>query len=206
MASVGELLKNEREKKRLTLKQVEKEIRVREKFLLSIENNDWSPFSSKIYITGIIKNYSRFLGLDTPKMIAFFRRDYTLLEEVQFKKKISSQYLTSHTKKAVVVGVVGIFLIFILYFAYQLTQFLTPPKITIMEPLTTHFHSEERITLHGRTEKEASIMVLGERVYPNKDGFFEYTYPLHPGKNEIVIEVVGANSKKTVVKKEYFKD
>lgn len=206
MATVGQILRTEREKKRLTLKQVEKEMRVREKFLQAIENNDWSPFSSKIYITGIINNYSRFLGLDITKMAAFFRRDYSRKEEMQFQKKISAQYLTSHTKKVVVAGLVGIFFVFSLYFTYQLIQFFTPPRVTILSPQLQRFHTEERITIRGKTEKEASITIFGERVYPNKEGIFEYTYPLHPGSNKITIEVVGANAKKTILTKEYFKD
>ncbi|MEN9328492.1 MAG: hypothetical protein RI947_1300, partial [Candidatus Parcubacteria bacterium] len=38
-------------------------------------------------------------------------------------------------------------------------------------------------------------------VYQNKDGTFEYSYPLKRGKNNVVIEVIGANGKKTVITK-----
>jgi len=57
----------------------------------------------------------------------------------------------------------------------------------------------------GKTEKEALIMVRGERVYPNLEGEFEFQYPLKPGNNEVKIEVTGANGKKTTVIKSYIK-
>ncbi|MBI4009457.1 helix-turn-helix domain-containing protein, partial [Candidatus Roizmanbacteria bacterium] len=64
MLSVGEILKKHREKLGIKLSEVEKQIRIREKFLRAIEENDWNIFTSKIYISGIIKNYSQYLGLD----------------------------------------------------------------------------------------------------------------------------------------------
>src|SRR5450830_1105793 len=99
MLSVGTILKKEREKKGLLLIDIEKQIKVREKYLKAVEEENWSYFSSKIYITGILKNYSRVLNLDHKKILAFFRRDYERKEEVKFKKKITSTYLTSETKK-----------------------------------------------------------------------------------------------------------
>ena len=60
MLSVGTIFSRERQRRGFSLKQVEKQTRIREKFLEAIEKNDWSLFSSKIYITGLIKNYSKF--------------------------------------------------------------------------------------------------------------------------------------------------
>ena len=81
MLSVGEILKKQRKKKGLTLLEVEKKIKVRLKFLKAIEDNNWS-FSSKVYISGIIKNYAQFLDLDKDKVLAFFRRDYEKNDEM----------------------------------------------------------------------------------------------------------------------------
>ena len=100
MLTVGDILRKAREKQNIKLSDVEKQTRVRTKFLESIENNDWNFFSSKIYITGIIKNYSDYLGLDSKKVLAFFRRDYEKQEEVKFKTRVSLRYLTD--RKSVV--------------------------------------------------------------------------------------------------------
>ena len=94
MTTVGEILQKERIDKGIALLDIEKQIKVREKYLRAIEENNWDFFSSKIYITGILKNYSRLLGLDEKKVLAFFRRDYEKKDEVKFKRKVSQQYLT----------------------------------------------------------------------------------------------------------------
>lgn len=206
MISVGEILKKERENKNIQLINVEKAIKVRTKFLKAIEENNWDFFSSKIYITGIIKNYSDFLGLDAPKMTAFFRRDYERKEEVRFKTKVASKYLTPQTKKIAMIGLIVLFLTFFVYFGYQLKTYLSPPTVVIISPKETQFTREDRIKIKGRTEKDAMVTIFGERVYQNKEGVFTYDFPLKEGKNELLIEVIGANGKKTVITKTYIKN
>lgn len=205
MLSVGEVLKKSREKKGLTLGQIEKELRIREKFLKAIEESNWNLFTSKIYIEGIIKNYSNILDLDGKKMTAFFRREYEVNEEVKFKRRVSSKYLTPQTKKMAIYGLVIVFLFFAIYFGYQVKIYLSPPKLTFIAPQTETFKRLDKIRIIGKTDKEATITIFGERVYQNKDGEFQYDFPLKLGKNELVVELVGANGRKTIIKKEFIR-
>ena len=206
MLSVGEILQKERIKKGYPLLLVEKQIKVREKFLRAIEENNWNFFSSKIYITGVIKNYAIFLGLDYRKILAFFRREYGRKEDMRFKKKVSSSYLISDTKKIATAILVIVSFFFITYFGYQMVVYLTPPKVSIIEPTQTHFKRIDKIKIVGKTEKEAAVTIFGERVYQNKDGIFEYEFPLKKKNNQLTIEVIGANGKKTVLVREYIKE
>lgn len=205
MLSVGEILKREREKKGISLNQIEKEIKTRAKFLEAIENNNWDYFTSKIYIEGVIKNYSKFLGLDWEKCLAFFRREYAKKEEILFKEKISSKYLTPETKKITFFTLLVVFLAFFGYFGYQLKLYLSPPKVIIVSPKQDIFKREQKIKIIGKTEKEAIINIFGDRIYQDKEGIFEYEFPLKIGKNTLLIEVTGANGKKTVIEKDFFK-
>jgi hypothetical protein len=79
--------------------------------------------------------------------------------------------------------------------------YFSPPKIEILSPQQSVFKREERIKLVGKTEKEAIVKVNGERVYQNKDAVFEIVIPLINPKNEVIIEVTGANGRKTIIKK-----
>jgi len=73
--------------------------------------------------------------------------------------------------------------------------------LTILSPKTTSFFREDRIKIIGKTEKDAMVVIAGERVYQNKDGIFEYNFPLHDGKNKLSIELTGANGKKAKAEK-----
>ncbi len=204
MLTVGEILHSERQKKGLKLADIEKKIRVREKFLRELEKDNWELFSSKVYIEGVIKNYAKVLGLNQEKVLAFFRREYARKEELGFRSKLSSKYLTPETKKYLYLLVAGVFLLFVVYFGFQLKQFLAAPKVEILSPKTQAFKREEQIEIVGKTQKEAVVTIFNTRVYQNNEGIFSYEFPLKPGRNELVIEVVGANGKKTVFKREYF--
>lgn len=205
MLTVGEILRRQRESKNITFLQIEKQIKIRAKFLQAVENNDWTFFSSKIYITGIIKNYSDFLDLDTKKMLAFFRRDYERKEDVNFKRRIASSYLSPETKKVFIGILTTLFIVFFGYFGFQIKNYLSPPSVVFLSPATTHFTVETSVKINGKTDKDAMIVILGDRIYQNKDGVFEYSFPLHDGKNELTIELTGANGKKTEVKRTFYK-
>jgi len=201
MLSVGSLLKNKREQKKLSLADVEKRIKVRAKFIAALEEDRWDVFTSKIYIAGILKNYSRFLGLDYRKVLAFFRREYEQKEDIRFKKRVSKTYFSPDSKKALWAGFLTVLVLFVVYFIFQLFQYLKPPQIEILSPTGTTFRHDVVIKVVGRTEKEATITIFGERVYQNKEGIFEFMFPLNVGSNKLSIEVIGGNGKKSVIEK-----
>lgn len=201
MLSVGEILKKQRERLKIDLLDVEKEIKVRQKFLSAVEKNNWGIFSSKVYISGIIKNYSLFLGLDPNNILAFFRRDYERQESIRFKRKLAGHYFAPETRKIFIAILVLIFVLFFGYFGFQLKLYFSPPKISILSPKTEIFQKKDRVKILAKTEKDANVSIFGERIYQNSDGLFEFNFPLKKGKNELKIEVIGANGKKTVFKK-----
>jgi cytoskeletal protein RodZ len=205
MLSVGTILKKEREKKGLLLSDIEKQIKVREMYLKAIEEENWSYFSSKIYITGILKNYSRVLNLDHKKILAFFRRDYERKEEVKFKRKVTSDYLTSETKNFLKLGLAILILFFVSYFFYQLKIYFSPPSFTLLSPKAKNFTIEKSIKISAKTDKDTMVTIAGERIFQNKDGVFTYEYSLNEGKNKITINLVGANGKKTLVEETFLK-
>ncbi|MDO8611154.1 MAG: helix-turn-helix domain-containing protein [bacterium] len=203
MLTVGEILRKYREKQNIQLSEVEKQIKIRAKLLQAIEDNNWNFFSSKIYIVGIIKNYSTFLGLDTKKILAFFRRDYEKKEEVKFKTRVSSSYLKSETKRLAIGGLSVLFIIFFGYFGFQLKAYFSPPSLTVIEPTKTSFTIEDKVKFVGKTDKDALVSIYGERVYQDKYGIFSYDVALKNGSNDLIIEITGANGKKTTIKKTF---
>lgn len=205
MLTTGELLQKERSTRELTFEDVEKKTRIRKKYLAALEENNWSIFPSKTYILGVLKSYGKFLHLDEEKLTAIFRREYEKKEEIQFKERVSKEYLTPQTKKLVKAVVSVLTFIFIMYFGYQLKLYFSPPHLKIISPQKNIFTKEERIELVGETEKEAIVMVNGERVYQDKNNIFKIAIPLGNPKNEVVIDVTGANGKKIVLKKVFEK-
>jgi len=206
MITAGEILKSQRIKKNLSLNEISKKIKIKEKYLIALENNNWNFFESPVYIEGLIKNYARFLGLNYKKILPFFYRDYEGEEKITFRKPISEKYFALGVKKVFAILMISIFFVFILYFAYQIKIFLTPPKIVILSPKKDVFDNEKLIKIVAKTEKETTVTIFGEKIYPNEEGVFEYNFPLNNGKNELIIEVEGANGRKTIFRKIFYKN
>ncbi len=205
MLSVGDTLKTARKEQGLTLSQIEKETKIREKFLRQIELNQWN-FASRVYIAGIVKNYADYLNLDSKKMLAFFRRDYEKKDDVRFKRRITSDYLVPTTKRWIRLGIAAIFILFFLYFGYQLFLYLKPPVVTILQPKIKIFNQDtSSIEIVGKTEKDAVVTIFGERVFQDKNGIFDYNFPLKNGRNVLSITVVGANGKQTIFQTFFYK-
>lgn len=205
MTTVGEILKSERINKGLTLHDIEMKIKVREKYLRAVEENNWSFFTSRIYITGIIRNYSKVLNQDEKKVLAFFRRDYEKKDDVRFKKGITSRYLSPETKLVLRNGFIVLILFFIIYFSYQLKLYFSPPGLELISPTTTSFFREDKINITGKTDKDTTVMITGQRIYQNADGVFVYEFPLKDGTNKLIIELTGANGRKTTYEKIFTK-
>ena len=83
MKSIGSILKAQREKKRLTLDDVHKFIRINPRYLNAMEVDDYSIFSDKVHAKGFLKIYTDFLELDVEQILALWRREY----EAGFEKK-----------------------------------------------------------------------------------------------------------------------
>lgn len=205
MLTIGEALKSERQKKNLTISEIAGATKIRARRLEAVENNDWRQFPSKTYIVGVIQSYGRFLGLNEEKLLAIFRREYEKKEEVFFQKGIAKKQLRPAAQRVFRGLVFLLIAIFIFYFGYQLKLYFSPPKITIISPKETIIKRKTAIELVVQTEKEAIVIVNGGRVYQNKNNIFKVRIPLTDPETKVIIEVTGANGRKTKLTKVFKK-
>ena len=67
--SLGKYLKRERENRKLSLKEVSKQIKVREPFLRAVEEDRRDLLPSVTYVKGFLSAYAKYLGLDSNEVI-----------------------------------------------------------------------------------------------------------------------------------------
>ncbi len=65
MLGIGEDLKRIREEKGLSIYDVEDETKIKATFIEAIENENFDKIPGRVYVKGFIKNYTKFLGLDS---------------------------------------------------------------------------------------------------------------------------------------------
>ncbi len=73
MPTVGEILRAEREKQGLTVKDIEKATSIRALYIQAIEDGKYDVLPGEVYLKGFMRNYASFLGLDAQHMIDAYR-------------------------------------------------------------------------------------------------------------------------------------
>ena len=74
MEPLGLYLKQVRESKKLTIDKVIEDTFIMKKFILAIEDDDFSSFPGEAYLKGFLRNYGEYLGLDPSDLISRYER------------------------------------------------------------------------------------------------------------------------------------
>jgi cytoskeletal protein RodZ len=128
--SLGRYLKRERELRKISLKEVAKNTKVKEHLLKAIEEDQYGPLPSSTYVKGFLLSYAKYMGLDPNDVLLRFEsslkeKPVTLLEAPPEKK-----ILWNIKYRWVIGGVIGISL-FASYFLFIRPS--NPPIETISE-------------------------------------------------------------------------
>lgn len=69
MDELGHILREARETKGLTLEEAQEETRINSKYLAALENGEYDKLPTPVHVRGFLRNYARFLGLDSPPLL-----------------------------------------------------------------------------------------------------------------------------------------
>mgnify|MGYP004466764747 FL=1 len=140
MKIIGETRKEAREKIGISIEEASEDLKIRPSQLQEIENGDFKSFKDVFYLKNFIKEYSKYLGLDSVEIIDEFNEflfDYTSkipmdkieeaikVAEKDRKNEVVSPYTkVNKTKKSSILMVsiclvIGILVLFIIYFLVQ---------------------------------------------------------------------------------------
>lgn len=73
MDNIGEILKNTRLDKGLSLEQVEEATSIRKIYLAAIETGDYTKIPGDVFTKGIIRTYGNYLGLNGPELVTLYK-------------------------------------------------------------------------------------------------------------------------------------
>jgi hypothetical protein len=92
-----------------------------------------------------------------------------------------------------------IFLFIAGYLGYQLHFLISPPSLSISEPVSDVITQSLVITVRGETEPTAKLLINGQIAYLEKDGSFSQEVTLNQGLNIIKVEAINRFEKKNSI-------
>jgi len=207
MKTVGTMLKNARIAKELTVSDVERDTKIREKFIRAIESDNFRALPSPSYAKGFVRNYAAYVGLDTDAAMAFFRRQMAeapgsslLPKGVSDPLNAPAVHLTPGRFLAILVGV--LLVIFMVYLGGQYFRINQPPELIVDAPKDQAIVSEQHVAVEGRTDPDATVLVNGVSTVVRDDGRFYIQVALDAGVNKLTVTATSRFGKTVTVMRE----
>ena len=76
MGSIGERLKEARQKKGYSLKEISEILKIKVFYLESLEKENWEAIPGEVYRIGFLRNYAEFLDIDADSLIKEYENNF----------------------------------------------------------------------------------------------------------------------------------
>ena len=80
---IGDLLRAEREKQNLSVKDIEKATSIRALYIDAIEKGDYKTLPGEVYAKGFVRNYANYLKLDANAVVNSFNEELHPQEDLR---------------------------------------------------------------------------------------------------------------------------
>jgi cytoskeletal protein RodZ len=203
MRIVGEILSEKRKSLGLSLEEIERETKIRRKYLEAIEKNNFGVIAESTIVKGFIRNYAQALGLEAGSVLAVFRRDFCENQKGQIIPRGIVEPLVERnffwTPKATVITALSLLILgFVFFFVRQYVGFSSAPPLEVTSPKDDQLF-KEKVVVAGKTDKDASVKIDGTLISIAEDGSFREEVILPRGENMVIIETANRQGKKRIV-------
>lgn len=197
---LGDVLRAAREARGVDLARVERDTKIRARYLQALEQGDYRDLPGSVYTKGFLRNYGSYLDLDTDYLVDLYRLESSAAAVERPTVQAPPQPITKRRGRAFVITpgaviaallTVGVAL-FIVYLVSELVTFAGTPDLRITDPAgNVSGYDGEEYLFRGVTEPNAHVTAetASRKTEADADsnGEFEVTVPLRPGTNVVTI-------------------
>lgn len=190
--NISEQLRAARKTKNLKLADIAKKLNISRKYLEALEKGEYGKLPPGVYGKNFLREYVVFLGLDYGELAKIFTAENQIKQhggrqELFSKQVVKGRYFMAAPKiikSAVIIAAASVCFI---YLGYRLEKIVSPPNLSIYNPMENLITEKNSLQVVGKTEKEAQIIINGELVLSNTAGDFNKTINLKNGINIITV-------------------
>ncbi|MGZ6255995.1 MAG: helix-turn-helix domain-containing protein [Candidatus Limnocylindria bacterium] len=196
---LGTVLRTAREARFIDLARVERDIKIRVRYLSALERGDYRDLPEPIYTRGFLRNYGMYLGLDPEYLIDLYRLESGTPTErptmPSARRPVAARQGRSFvvSSGAIAAAILTVLVVaLVVYVVGELVTFGGIPDLRITDPAADVAAWEgTEYTIRGITEPNSTIRTDGLRQNPSTkadaDGAFSVRVGLVPGANVITL-------------------
>lgn len=196
---LGDVLRTAREAKFIDLARVERDTKIRVRYLSALESGDHRDLPGAVYTRGFLRNYGLYLGLDPEYLVDLYRLELGSVVDRR-TVPIPLQPIAARQRRPLVVtsGAVAAVILtllvgaFAVYLVGEFVTFARTPDLSITDPAADlHAYAGTQYLIRGVTEPNSTISTDGLRENPSAtadaNGEFSVLVGLLPGANVITL-------------------
>jgi len=202
----SEKLKKAREEAGLSKEKVCQMTGFQLRHLEELESSDFEKMPADVYSKGFLRKYAKILDIDPDILVLEYEKEIKIVRHLNKKNSehqslpVLSQARFVITPKTLGLAVGAVIFLFIAgYLGYQLHFLISPPSLSISEPVSDVITQSLVITVRGETEPTAKLLINGQIAYLEKDGSFSQEVTLNQGLNIIKVEAINRFEKKNSI-------
>lgn len=201
MRKIGLFLREERTKKKLSLSQMERDTKIKKKFIDMIEKGEWNHLPEYSVTSGFVRTIAKKLRISEENAMALLRRDYPSgVKELPVNPKPDLELRTTVSPKFIMIlmsALAGI--LFLGYLVYQYVLYISPPKLLVSRPVEGQEVFVGDISISGKTDSDVTLTVNNQKVLVSKNGDFNDKINVAENAKEIVFMAKSRYGKETVI-------
>lgn len=209
MRTVGQILREEREKELYTLEEIEKATKIRKELLEALEAGQYAKLPPPTFVQGFIKSYGKFLKLDQEKLLAIFRREFSegkhpprILDS--FKDPVDQRKFRLTPTRVLGGIVLSLIIIFFAYLWFEYRFLVGGPFLEVSQPVNQLSTASPTVSVVGRIDPEAHLSINNQEIGVDPAGRFSQEIKLSDDINKIEISATSKGGKVTKVERTVF--
>lgn len=199
--ALGEVLKNARQKKELTIEQAEEETKVRARYLEALEQGRFDDLPESVYTIGFLAKYAEFLELDKENLVAQFNAERGRVPEssrLMVERRIKEPFFQITPRFLVVAGIIIVLAGILSYIGYSVHSLTAPPNLEIGSPSSDQILTTDKVEIIGKTDTGVTVTINNQPVYIDGIGNFRQEVKLTPGLNSFEVHAINGLKKENI--------
>ena len=201
--TLGEFLHSARKKLDVSIVEVEEKTKIRAKYLVALEKDDWNILPQDVYVRAFVLSYAKYLGVPVADIEKLLETEFAIHHREPKNQELIYKNSLKNIKVIVTPRLLAYFAlsVFVLslfgYITLQLASFAGSPALKIITPENNIVLEADSVDIRGITDNGTMLSVNNENIPVTNDGSFSLNLKLHQGVNIVKVKAMNKTKKES---------